>query len=278
MLFMGQRCWPAIRGQQPARLESREHLLERRELLSRLSRLRCNLDGVSLGFTGPNISWHVVDNTAKVPAFHRWGAGANDQVMVVMNFPTRRSRTTTSVVFRQRKLVCKPQPDWPVYGADFENKGGGMVTVSGSSARFTLGRYSVQILSRRAGAAESGCGWRWFAQRLGSRNISAIPPVPSPSGGRRPRRATNLQEQAADTNPNAAGSVFKFTNLQTGNGQVTLTWTGGQAVRQVLKQASSVERTVDGDLYQQSAHRHHEHDHPRTADFVYAFYRLETAP
>jgi len=51
--------------------------------------LRRNLDGVSLGLTGPNITSHVVNNTDKVLAFHRWGAGPNDQVMVVMNFSNK---------------------------------------------------------------------------------------------------------------------------------------------------------------------------------------------
>ena len=41
-----------------------------------LIHLRRNLDGVSLGLTGPSIASHVVDDTAKVLAFHRYDGAA----------------------------------------------------------------------------------------------------------------------------------------------------------------------------------------------------------
>lgn len=242
-----------------------------------LTRLRRNLDGVSLGFTGPNISWHVVDNTAKVLAFHRWGAGANDQVMVVMNFSNKALTNYNVGGFPANgNWYVNLNSDWPVYGADFENKGGGMVTVSGSSAPLTLGRYSVQILSRQAlpNLDADGDGLRngWEQEHFGN-PTSAIASADDDLDG-----ATNLQEQAADTNPNAAGSVFKFTNLQTGNGQVTLTWTGGQAVRQVLKQASSVNGPWTA-IYTNNPPTAITNTITRALPISSAaFYRLETAP
>jgi len=63
---------------------------------------------VSLGLTGPSMTSHAVDNTAKVLAFHRWGAGPNDQVMVVMNFC---NKAITNYVRKriscQRPMVCE---------------------------------------------------------------------------------------------------------------------------------------------------------------------------
>ena len=52
--------------------------------------------------------------------------------------------------------------------------------------------------------------------------------------------ANNLQEQGANTNPNSAGSVLKFTDIQPTGGNVTLRWTGGQTVRQLIQQAGNL--------------------------------------
>ena len=116
-----------------------------------LIRLRRNLDGISLGLTGPNITSHVVDNTAKVLAFHRWGAGPNDQVMVVMNFSNQALTNYAVGGFpASGTWYVNLNSDWTTYGSDFENKGSGLVQVSGGNGQLTLGRYSVQILSRQA--------------------------------------------------------------------------------------------------------------------------------
>jgi len=202
-----------------------------------LVHLRRNLDGVSLGLTGPNITSHVVDNTAKVLAFHRWGAGPNDQVMVVMNFSNQALTNYAVGGFPANGTwYVNLNSDWPVYGSDFENKGAGLVQVSGNSGQITLGRYSVQILSQQAhpqlDADGDGLLNGWEQAHFGN-PTSAVATADDDLDG-----MNNLQEQAADTDPNLAGSVLKFTGIQAGNGQVTLNWKGGQAARQILKQAS----------------------------------------
>lgn len=203
--------------------------------------LRRNLDGVSLGLTGPNMTAHVVDNTAKVLAYHRYGAGANDQVMVVMNFSNQTLTNYTVGGFpASGPWYVNLNSDWTTYGSDFENKGSGLVQVPviNGSAQITLGRYSVQILSRNAlpnlDSDADGLLNGWEQTYFGN-PTSAVATADDDLDG-----ATNLQEQTANTNPTLPGSVFKFTNIQTGSGQVTLTWTGGQAVRQILRQASSL--------------------------------------
>ncbi|HSY18307.1 MAG TPA: alpha-amylase family glycosyl hydrolase [Candidatus Acidoferrales bacterium] len=112
-------------------------------------RLRRNLDGVSAGLTGPNISWHVVDDTAKVLAYHRWGAAPNDQVMVVINCSNKPLTNYSVGGFPANGTwYVNLNTDWPIYGSDFENKGAAQVQVSGGTGSITLGRYSVQLLSR----------------------------------------------------------------------------------------------------------------------------------
>jgi 1,4-alpha-glucan branching enzyme len=111
-------------------------------------RLRRNLDGASWGFTGPNVSWHAVDNTSKLLAFHRWGAGPNDQVMVVIN--------CSNVQLNNYQINGFPvngtwyvnlNSDWKKYGADFGDVGSVLVQVSGNSGSVTIAPYSVLILS-----------------------------------------------------------------------------------------------------------------------------------
>jgi 1,4-alpha-glucan branching enzyme len=98
--------------------------------------------------TGPNVSWHAVDNTAKVLAFHRWGAGPNDQVMVVIN--------CSNVQLNNYQINGFPvngtwyvnlNSDWKKYGADFEDVGSLLVQVSGNSGSVTIAPYSALILS-----------------------------------------------------------------------------------------------------------------------------------
>ncbi|HEV2694781.1 MAG TPA: alpha-amylase family glycosyl hydrolase [Verrucomicrobiae bacterium] len=112
-------------------------------------RLRRNLDRVSPGLTGPNISWHVTDDTAKVLAYHRWGAAPNDQVMVVINCSNKPlTNYVVSGFPASGTWYVNLNTDWPIYGSDFENKGASQVQVSGGNGSITLGRYSVQVLSR----------------------------------------------------------------------------------------------------------------------------------
>jgi len=191
-----------------------------------LIRLRRNLDGVSLGLTGPNVTSQVVRNDApwKLLAFHRWGAGPDDQVMVIMNF--------TSTAIPSYWIYTWPadgnwyvnlNSDWTRYGGDFGNYGSSVVNVSGSSGEIAIGPYSVLILSRQAhpDLDADGDGLRngWEQQFFGD------PLVASPT---------------ADTNPTLAGSVLKLIEIQSTNGNVALRWTGGQAGRQVVQQSGSL--------------------------------------
>jgi 1,4-alpha-glucan branching enzyme len=154
-------------------------------------RLRRNLDGVSWGMTGPNVSWHAVDNTAKLLAFHRWGAGPNDQVMVVIN--------CSNVQINNYQIGGFPvdgtwyvnlNSDWKKYGADFGNVGSPLVQVSGGLGSVTIAPYSVLVLS-----------------------MNALPLL---------------------------FPDIKFTDIQFTNGNVSLTWTGGQVAQQILEQATDL--------------------------------------
>jgi 1,4-alpha-glucan branching enzyme len=149
-----------------------------------LIRLRRNLDGLSWGLTGPNVSWHTVDNTAKLLAFHRWGAGPNDQVMVVMNCANTQINNYQINQFPvDGTWFVDLNSDWKTYGADFGNVGSSMVQVSSGSGKVTIAPYSVLILS-----------------------VSSPP---------------------------------KFTNIQTANGNVSLSWTGPPSP-QVIEQAADL--------------------------------------
>ena len=204
-----------------------------------LIHLRRNLDGVSLGLTGPNITSHVVDNTAKLLGFHRWGAAPNDQVMVVMNFSNKTLTNYSLSGFpASGTWYVNLNSDWTTYGADFGNKGSSLVQVSAGNGQVTIGPYSALVLSRQAlpllDADGDGLLNGWEQLHYGD-SISAVATADDDGDG-----VDNLHEQAADTDPKSANSVLKFTAIQVGNGQVTLTWKGGQAVRQVLKRASQL--------------------------------------
>jgi 1,4-alpha-glucan branching enzyme len=206
-----------------------------------LIHLRRNLDGVSLGFTGPNATSHVVRNDPpwKLLAFHRWGAGANDQVMVIMNF----ANTTIPSYWihtwpASGNWYVNLNSDWTRYGGDFGNYGSSVVNVSGSDGEIAIGPYSVLILSRQArpdlDADGDGLLNGWEQQYFGD-PLSAVATADYDLDG-----ANNLQEQAANTNPNSAGSVLRFIDVQSTGGNVTLHWTGGQTVRQLIQQASGL--------------------------------------
>lgn len=202
---------------------------------------RRNLHGVSLGLTGPNVTSHVVRNDMpwKLLAFHRWGAGADDQVLVVMNF------TSTAIPSywihtwpANGNWYVNLNSDWTRYGADFGNYGSSVVNVTGGSGEISVGPYSVLILSRQAqpdlDADGDGLKNGWEQQYFGD-PLAASPTADNDGDG-----ANNLHEQAAGTNPNLAGSVLKIIEIQPDNGNVSLRWTGGQSVRQVVQTASDL--------------------------------------
>lgn len=206
-----------------------------------LIRLRRNLDGVSPGLLGPNITWHVTRNDApwKLLAFHRWGAGANDQVMVIMNFT---SNTIPNYVINtwpaSGSWYVNFNSDWTRYGNDFSNYGSGFVTVSGGSGGFAIGPYSTLVLSRTAlpnlDSDGDGLSNGWEQTYFGS------PLAAGANGDNDGDGASNLHEQAANTNPTNAISVLRFTTLQTTNNNIELRWTGGQSVRQIIQQTTNL--------------------------------------
>jgi len=200
------------------------------------TRLRRNLDSVSLGLTGPNISWHTVDNTAKLLSFHRWGAGPNDQVMVVLNCSNTSITNYSMNGFPANgNWYVNLNSDWTKYGPDFLNRGSSMVSVSGGTGSVSVGPYSVLILSRTAlptlDADGDGLLNGWEQQYFGDPVAGSATADDDGDG------ANNLQEQAANTAPNSPGSVLKFTNIQVTNGNLSLQWQGGQSVQQVIQQA-----------------------------------------
>lgn len=206
-----------------------------------LTHLRRNLDGVSLGLTGPNVTSHVVRNDApwKLLAFHRWGAGANDQVMVIMNFT---ANSIPSYIINtwpaSGNWYVNFNSDWTRFGSDFGNYGSSVVNVTGSSGEIAIGPYSVLILSRQAhpdlDSDGDGLLNGWEQQYFGDPLIAVASADDDLDG------ASNLQEQAAGTNPNLTGSVLKFTEIQSAVGNLTLRWIGGQTARQVVQQSSSL--------------------------------------
>ena len=205
-----------------------------------LIHLRRNLDGVSLGLTGPNVTSHVVRDDApwKLLAFHRWGAGANDQVMVIMNFTANNiPNYGLSGWPADGNWYVNLNSDWKTYGGDFGNYGSSVVNVSGGSGAIAIGPYSVLILSRQArpdlDSDGDGLLNGWEQQYFGS-PLGGIATADDDLDG-----ANNLQEQAAGTNPNLASSVLKFTDIKVVGGNLTLHWTGGRSARQVVQQANA---------------------------------------
>jgi 1,4-alpha-glucan branching enzyme len=115
-----------------------------------LIRLRRNLDGVSLGLNGPWMTWHSVDNNRKLLAYHRWGAGADDQVMVVLNFSnTEIGNYSFSTFPADGRWYVNLNSDWTVTVPISPPRqfGGAGQRRTGS---VSIGPYSVLVLSRKA--------------------------------------------------------------------------------------------------------------------------------
>ena len=110
--------------------------------------------------------------------------------------------------------------------------------VVGGNAGITLGRYSVQVLSRQAApnldSDGDGLLNGWEQANFGS--PTGVSPTADPDGD----GMNNLQEQAAGTDPNNANSVLKVLSAKPSGGNLALTWQGGQTVRQVILQSTNV--------------------------------------
>ena len=116
-----------------------------------LTRLRRNLDGVSPGLKGDQVSVSQVDNVNKLIAYRRWKTGAASQdAVVVANFAN--SVRSNYVINFPRTGIWYTQfnSDSTNYGADYGNVGLAQVSASGSpaTASVTIGRYSALIFSQ----------------------------------------------------------------------------------------------------------------------------------
>jgi 1,4-alpha-glucan branching enzyme len=203
-----------------------------------LIHLRRNLDGVSLGFTGPNVSQQHLNNGAKVLAYHRWGAGANDQVMVIMNWSGNTWSNYNLSFPANGTWYVNLNSDWTTYSADFGNVGRSVVPVSGLSGTVDVGPYSVLILSRQAHPALDADGdglLNGWEQEYFNDPLVAVSGADGDGDG-----ANNLSEQAADTDPTSGDSVLKLLSIVPTNSNLTLTWKGGVQVRQVVQRATQL--------------------------------------
>jgi 1,4-alpha-glucan branching enzyme len=202
-------------------------------------RLRRNLDGVSPGLAGPNMTSHVIDNTAKVLAYHRWGAGTNDQVMVVLNFSnTSISNYSIGGFPVDGNWYVNLNSDWTNYSADFGNYGSMMVHVSGGNGQVNIAPYSALIISQRALPQLDSDGdglLNGWEQKYYGDPVSAVATADDDNDG-----MNNLQEQAADTDPHSANSVLKFISVVPSAGQFMVRWKGGQAARQIIEKAGQI--------------------------------------
>jgi 1,4-alpha-glucan branching enzyme len=203
--------------------------------------LRRNLDGVSLGLTGPSVTQQHLNDGAKVLAYHRWGAGANDQVMVIMNWSATSFGSYNLNFPENGRWYVNLNSDWTRYGSDFGNFGSLTVDVAGNSGTVAIAPYSVLILSRQAhpelDSDADGLLNGWEQEHFGDPLVAVATNDFDLDG------ADNLSEQAADTDPKAAGSVLKLLSASLTGGNLTLKWKGGVNVRQVLQKANTVTGT-----------------------------------
>jgi len=202
-----------------------------------LIHLRRNIDGVSLGLTGPNVTLQHLNNNAKVLAYHRWGAGANDQVMVVMNWAANTWPSYNLSFPEDGTWYVNLNSDWTAYGSDFSNVGNPIVQVAGNAGTVALGPYSVLVLSRQAhpglDSDNDGLLNGWEQEYFGDPLIAVASADDDEDG------ADNTNEQAADTDPKVSDSVLRMLSVDRDGADVTLQWKGGVNARQVVQRATS---------------------------------------
>lgn len=215
-------------------------------------RLRRNLDGVSLGMTGPHIGQvHLGDDNGeqkKILAFHRWGAGTDDQVLVVMNFADKYwSNYDLHGLPADGNWFVHVNSDWIEYGSDFGNQGSSMVTVNGGTGTFSLAPYSFLILSRQAlpwhDADRDGLLNGWEQTYYG--DPVAADPVSDDDGD----TMTNIREAGADTHPLDSNSVLRVHDVLLAPGGIDVRWHGGVAATQVLRRAANPAAPAWEDVY-----------------------------
>jgi len=203
--------------------------------------LRRNLDDVSRGLTGGNLTMRVLRNDApwKLLAFYRWGAGTDDQVMVVMNFTANNIPSYwISGWPADGDWYVNLNSDWTTYGSDFGNQGSSLVNVSGGNGEVAIGPYGVLVLSRQAHPALDadldGLLNGWEQAHFGS-PTAAVATADNDNDG-----ADNTNEQAADTDPWSDTSVLKLLSVSRDGNDLTLRWQGGENARQVVQKATAL--------------------------------------
>ena len=122
------------------------------QLYNDLIHLRRNLDGVSSGLKGVNVSINAVDHTNKLIAYRRWNTGViGDDMVVVANFANT-ARTAYTVPFpKGGAWYVQCNSDWIKYGSDYTSFGPrGSVVASGNpaTAKIDIGKYSALIFSQ----------------------------------------------------------------------------------------------------------------------------------
>jgi 1,4-alpha-glucan branching enzyme len=203
-----------------------------------MTHLRRNLDGVSLGLTGPNVTQQHLNNSAKVLAYHRWGAGTDDQVMVIMNWSATSFGSYNLNFPENGTWYVNLNSDSTTYGSDFSNVGGSVIQVAGNQGTVGIGPYSVLVLSRQAHPEmdhdNDGLLSGWEQAHFGD-PLVAVPTNDDDLDG-----ADNAHEQTADTIPTQTASVLKMLSVERSGDNLTLEWQGGEDVTQVVQQASSL--------------------------------------
>jgi len=135
-----------------------------------------------------------VDDAPKCSPSIAGAPGANDQVMVVMNFSNKAITNYSVGGFRQWRWYVNLNSDWTTYGSTSENKGSGLVTVSAATVRSrsvaTACRYFRVRRCRNWTPTATGCltvGTGAFRQSHHRRRTADHDAM----------ARTNLQEQAA---------------------------------------------------------------------------------
>lgn len=125
------------------------------ELYTDLIALRLNKHGNTAGLVGSSTNVYHLNDTAKVIAYHRWGAGgAGDDVIIAMNF-TVDPRESYRIGFpHEGEWYLVFNSDDSDYAEDYENMGHDVTAINFGfdglpySGLLDLAPYSVQIFSQ----------------------------------------------------------------------------------------------------------------------------------
>lgn len=113
--------------------------------------LRKNQYGTTRGLTGQSFSIIHLNEESKLLAYHRWdNGGAGDDVVVIINFANRLQKDYSINFPHKGTWVVRFNSDWKGYSPDFRNTTTSTVAVDDDSGQFTIGPYSVLILSQDA--------------------------------------------------------------------------------------------------------------------------------